>query len=82
MGVAQKLDQSGQKWGKLVKIGKKLVIYVFLQKKYIKNYKMRVIWNKTDMISCYKLNKIWKKSRGGLKIRSKLSKMRKIEKIW
>ena len=51
-------------------------------KKYIKNYKMKVIQNKEDMISYYQLKKNGKKSRGGPKIRSKLSKVRKIEKIW
>ena len=53
----------------------------FDPKKYTKNYKMRVIQNKKDMISYYQLKKIWKKSRGGPKIRSNLSKMRKFEKI-
>ena len=35
--VSQKLGQSGQKWRKLVKIGKKFVLYAFWPKKYIKN---------------------------------------------
>ena len=43
---------------------------------------MRLIQNKEDMISYYQLKKMGKKSRGGSKIRSKLSKQRKIEKIW
>ena len=30
---AQKLDQSGQKWEKLRKIGKKFVLYTFWHKK-------------------------------------------------
>ena len=54
----------------------------FDPKKYIKNYKRRVIQNKGDMISYYQLKIMGKKSRGGPKIRSKLSKMRKNEKIW
>ena len=54
----------------------------FDPKKYTKNYKMRVIQIKEDMISYYQLKKNCKKSRGRPKIRSKLSKMRKIENIW
>ena len=53
----------------------------FHLKKYIKNYKMRVIWNKKDMISYYQLMKIGIKSRGGPKIRPNLSKI-KNEKNW
>ena len=52
----------------------------FDPKKYTKNYKMRVIQNKEDMISYYQLKKNGKKSWGGPKIRSKLSKMRKFDK--
>ena len=33
----------------------------FNPKKYTKNYKMRVIQNKKDMISYYQLKKNWKK---------------------
>ena len=51
----------------------------FDAKKYTKSYKMKVIYNKEDMISYYQLKKI-EKNRGGSKIRSKLSKMRKIGK--
>ena len=54
----------------------------FDPKKYTKSYKMRIIQNKEEMISYYQLKKMGKKSRGGTKIRPKLSKMRKIEKIW
>ena len=43
---------------------------------------MRVIQNKEDMIDYYQLKKNWKKSRGGPKIKSKWSKMRKIEINW
>ena len=43
----------------------------FDPKKYTKNYKMRVIYNKEDMISYYQLKKI-EKNRVGQKIRSKL----------
>ena len=50
----------------------------FDPKKYTKNYKMKVIYNKEDMISHYQLNKIGKKSRRGQNIRSKLSKNEKI----
>ena len=32
-GMPQKLRQSGQEWAKLVKIGKKLVLYAFWLKK-------------------------------------------------
>ena len=53
----------------------------FDPKKYIKNYEMRLIQNKYDMISYYQLKK-WEKKRESPKIRSKLSKMSKIEKIW
>ena len=49
----------------------------FEPKKYIKNYKMKVILNKKDMISYYQLKKIGKKSRRGPKIRSKWSKNEK-----
>ena len=52
----------------------------FDPKKYTKNYKMRLIQNKEDMISYYQLKKMGKKRREGSKIRSKLSKMRKIQK--
>ena len=52
----------------------------FDPKKYIKKYKMRFIQNKEDIISYYQLTKNGKKSRGGPKIRSKLSKMRKFGK--
>ena len=45
----------------------------FDPKKYIKNYKMRFIQNKEDMISYYQLKKNGKKSKGGSKITSKLS---------
>ena len=48
------------------------------QKNTQKNYKMKLIKNKEGMISYYQLKKMGKKSRGGPKIRSKLSKMRKI----
>ena len=41
--LAQKLGQSGQKWGKLVKIGEKLVLYAFWPKKIQKTYKMSII---------------------------------------
>ena len=54
----------------------------FDQKNYTKSYKMKLIKNKEDMIIYYQLKKNGKKSRGRPKIRSKLSKMRKIEKIW
>ena len=50
----------------------------FDPKKYTKNYKMRMIQNKEDMISYYQLKKNWKKSMRGPKIRSKLSKNEKI----
>ena len=40
----------------------------FDPKKYIKNYKMRFIQNKEDMISYHQLKKMGKKSRGGPKI--------------
>ena len=36
----------------------------FDPKKYTKNYKMRIILNKEDMISYYQLIKIWKKKVG------------------
>ena len=52
----------------------------FDPKKYIKNYKMRLIQNKKDIISYYQLKKNWKKRRGDPKIRSKLSKMKKFDK--
>ena len=52
----------------------------FETKKYIKKYKFRLFQNKEDMISYYQLKKISKKSRGGPKIRSKWSKMKKIGK--
>ena len=51
----------------------------FDPKKYTKNYKQRVTQNKADMIIYYQLKKL-KKSRGGPKVRSKLSKMRKFDK--
>ena len=54
----------------------------FDPKKYTKIHKMRVIQNKGDMISYYQLKKNWKKSRGGPKIGSKLSKLRKFDKNW
>ena len=54
----------------------------FDPKKYIKMYKFRRFQNKEDMISYYQLKKISKKSRGGPKIRSKWSKMKKIGKNW
>ena len=41
---------------------------------------MRVIQNKGEMKNYYQLKKNWKKSRGGPKIKSKWSKMKKIEK--
>ena len=50
----------------------------FDPKKYTKNYKMRLIQNKEDMISYYQLKKIGKKSMKGPKIRSNLSKNEKI----
>ena len=50
----------------------------FDPKKYIKNYKMRLIQNKKDMISYYQLKKTWKKNMRAPKIRSKLSKNEKI----
>ena len=50
----------------------------FDPKKMQKNYKMRLIQNKKDMISYYQLKKNWKKSMRGPKIRSKLSKNEKI----
>ena len=46
-------------------------------KKYAKNYEMRIIQNRNEMISYYQLKKNWKKSWGGPKIRSNLSKIRK-----
>ena len=46
--------------------------------KYTKNYKMRLIWNKENMIYYYQLKKKLEKSRGGPKIRSNLSKIEKI----
>ena len=52
----------------------------FDPKKYIKNYKMKLIQNEKDMISYYQLKKNGKKRRGDPKIRSKLSKMRKFVK--
>ena len=52
----------------------------FDPKKYTKNYKMKVIQKIEDMISYYQLKKIGKKSNGGLKIGSKLSKLRKFGK--
>ena len=54
----------------------------FDPKKYTNNYKMRLIQNKEDMISYYQLKLNGKKSRGGPKTRSNLSKMRKIKEIW
>ena len=40
-----------------------------------KNYKMRVIQNKEDMISYYQLQKNWKKNMRGHKIRSNNEKI-------
>ena len=75
-GMPQKLRESGQKWEKCVKNRKKLVkncYYLHFDKKmYIKNYKIRVIWNKDQMKSYYQLKKYWKKSRDATKIRPKL----------
>ena len=65
IGEVQKLGKSGQKWEKFKIIGNKLVLYVFYpKKKYIKDYKMMVIWNKEDTISYYQLKKMGKKSMG------------------
>ena len=50
----------------------------FDRKKYTKNYEMRVIYNREDMISYYQLKKKWKKSMRGSKIRSNLSKNEEI----
>ena len=55
----------------------------FDPKKYTKNYKMRLIQNKEDIISYYQLKKMGKKVGEAQKLgQSWLSKMRKIEKIW
>ena len=40
----------------------------FDPKKYSKNYKMRVIYNKKDMIKYYQLKKNWKKNVGEAQI--------------
>ena len=53
----------------------------FDTKKYTKNYKMRIIQNTKRHDKLLSVKKIGKKSRGGPKIRSNLSKMRKFEKI-
>ena len=58
------------------------IFHILTKKKYTKTYKMKVIYNKEDMISYYQLKTNGKKSWEGPKIRLKLSKMRKIEKIW
>ena len=50
----------------------------FNPKKYTKNYKMKVIQNKEDMISYHQLKKIRKNSTRSPRIRSKLSKIEKI----
>ena len=42
VGEAQKLGQSCQKWEKLRKFGKKLVLYAFWPKKIIKWGKSRI----------------------------------------
>ena len=52
----------------------------FDPKKYTKSYKMKLIQNKENMIIYYQLKKNGKKSKGASKIRSNLSKMRKLEK--
>ena len=52
----------------------------FEPKKYIKNYKMKVILNKKDMISYYQLNKIEKKVEEAQKLGQSGQKMRKIGK--
>ena len=67
------------KLSKMRKFGTKIgIICILTQKNTQKNYKMKLIKNKEGMISYYQLKKNGKKSRGGPKIRSKLSKMRKI----
>ena len=77
VGEAQKIGQSCQKLENLVK---NWYYMHFHPKKYIKNYKMKFIQNKEDMISYYQLKKNGKKCKGGSKIRSNLSKMRKFGK--
>ena len=52
----------------------------FDPKKYTKNYKMRINQNKRHD-KLLSVAKKFEKSRGGPKIRAKLSKMKKIEKI-
>ena len=73
VGEAQKLSQSCQKWEKL----KKLVLYAFAAKKYIKNYKMRIISNKKYKISHYQLKKIGEKKIGTPQNKAKISKIEK-----
>ena len=51
----------------------------FDRKKYIKNYKMRAIQNKEDMISYYQLKKNGEKKQGRPKNQVKVVKN---EKIW
>ena len=53
----------------------------FDPKKYTKNYKMRVIYNKEDMISYYQLKKNWQKVGRSENLVKKRSKMRKNGKI-
>ena len=53
----------------------------FDPKKYIKNYKMRIILNKEDIISYFKLKKIGKKVRETQKLGQTCQKIRKFEKI-
>ena len=50
----------GRKLSKLAKIGKKLVLCAFCPKKLHKNWKLRLIQNKAEMISYYQLTKIEK----------------------
>ena len=50
----------------------------FDPKKYTKNYKMRVIYNKEDMISYYQLKKNWKKKQGRPRNQVKVVKNKKI----
>ena len=52
----------------------------FEPKKYTKNYKMRVIYNKEDMISYYQLKKIGKKVGEAQKLGKSCKKMRKFDK--
>ena len=49
----------------------------FDTKKYTKNYKMRIIQNKEEMISYYQLTKIEKNIRDIPKLGQKLSKLAK-----